>query len=323
MRPLLSGLFAIALCAASLQAQDAAGPAAPDVVSLSFDWPAGMAAHVTGYRYRAQESSDGLDTTRTDFTYELRVREDPQGLRIDFEDFRVPGATEESAVEDRVALALAGLTPSYVVSPDGDLLDVLGLEEMIETTESYLRPMLDSAGSPALEQYMAQLLTPEVVQGQVAEEWVSLVAAWVEAEFELGQAYELETEEPLPVLGGQLVPFRYEFGALDRVACTDGDEERRCVELIMRSSPDPEAIGDFVEAFTSRLMREAAGESAPALTLKDLSIENEVVLIAEPGSLIPHELTITRHTSTTVEAGGMEEAASDVRVRYYAYDYGR
>lgn len=321
MRPLLTGLFALALCAVPLQGQAGADPVAPDIVTLSFDWPVGMAARVTGSQHRAKGSGEAADTTRMEFSYDLRVREHPRGRRIDFEGFHMPGVTAESGLEARVASALGALTPSYVISLEGDLVDVTGLDEVRAMAESVLRPVLDSVGSPALEGYVAQALSREVLMAQAAEEWTSLVAAWVGAEWELGQAYELETEQALPMLGGELVPFRYEFGVLDRVACTAGEAEARCVELIMRSWPDPTAIGEFVEKFTSDLMREAAGAEAPEVVMKDLSIDNEVVLVAEPATLIPYALTITRQTRTTVEAGGVEEEASETRVQSYRYEY--
>ncbi|MEM7416327.1 MAG: hypothetical protein AAF389_12565 [Gemmatimonadota bacterium] len=296
---------------------------APEEVALRFGWPVGMTASVTGVRYQeAIPATSPSDTSRVHFSYDVSVHDDPHGLRIHFENFDMPGSEDADDVESRLMSLLGSASPDYFVSPDGELLDIGELDETIEIMKEFVGTLTDSIQSEALEEYMGQAMSPEVLYAQAAEQWNALVGTWIEAVSEVGMAYELDIEQPLPMLGNALVPFTLELGTTGWLPCSEDEASNDCVELILRSFPNPELIREHVADFTQRLLSEAAGSAAPQMTFEDLEIENEVILIAEPEGLIPHRLTITQSSRAVVEMAGIVQEGGQIRIADFVYDYG-
>jgi len=299
--------------------QDSAAVSEP--VILSFDWEPGMAAQISGFRYQAQTSGNQSDTTRIDFVYDMEVHEHARGLRIHFANFEVPEIDTVEDAEARLISLLGSLSPDYIVSAHGELLEIGDLDGIIQGMKDVLRPKRDSFQSAVLDEYLARVLTPEVMFGLAADQWNALVGGWIDAALEVDTVYVMEAEQPHPMLGNQLVPFRFEYGTTGRVRCTEERVYADCVELFMRSSPDPELIGQYVREYTQQILEDAGGPDARRLTMEDVHIEDELVLIAEPRGLIPHELTITQSSSVLVGMDGMEQKGTRVRVQGFTYEY--
>jgi hypothetical protein len=63
------------------------------------------------------------------------------------------------------------------------------------------------------------------------------------------------------------------------------------VEISLRSSPDPALLPAVSRAVAPRLAEANAQPDAP---LGELSIENELLLVTEPDTLLPHRVVWTR-----------------------------
>ena len=244
------------------------------------------------------------------------------GKLIRYTNFSAPGVSGLSDVQQRMVQAASSIVPSYVVSDDGELVRIDQVRELRSSLVEWLHEAIGEPLSRDLEALMSQMLSEQALAGLANEQWNALVGTWAEAEVEVGAAYELEAEEPLPMLGNVLVPYRYELGASARVPCTPESQELDCVELILRSSPDPEALQPHLDAFVKRTIDAmGAGDKAPPISYKELSIENEIVVVTEPKTLIPHALTITRTVEAVMLVGGVEQVGGEHQIARHVFTY--
>lgn len=132
----------------------------------------------------------------------------------------------------------------------------------------------------------------------MSEEWTALIGAWLDAELEVGSLYESETEDALPLPGNPVVPFKYEFGVIDRVPCDGEDQMTSCVEVVMRSFPDPEFMEQFLTDLRNSMLEDRPG--GPETVFHDISVFSESVLVTSPETLIPRSLSITKRIDGSV-----------------------
>jgi hypothetical protein len=312
---------AVLLLPAVARAQ-VADTTAADVVTLTFAWPEGMVAGVDLQRTRVRSRAGSQDTSAVHVTYNLAVLAHPDGKLIRYTDFAAPGLAGMSEPQLQVLQAVSSIVPSYVISAEGELLRIDQLAEVRERMLGWMRQAVDPAATGGLGEMLSGMLSEEALFAAAAQEWNALVGSWIGAELEVGSTYEIEGEEQVPLLGNVAVPYRHELGASGRVPCRAGETQARCVELILRSYPDPQKLQPHLEAFLQRLM-EAAGVSGtlPPISYKQFEIENEIVVVAEPATLVPHELTIVRSVTAVMDVGGREQGGSDFQVARYIYSY--
>ncbi|MCG6988714.1 MAG: hypothetical protein LJF06_11110 [Gemmatimonadetes bacterium] len=306
---------------ASCQDPDSSFVPSGDTVRLAFGWTAGLHGEVQLTRVRIDGSGPArADTSTLRTTYSLAVSKVEDGLRVEVGDFKVPAIPESDETAAAIAL-ISSFSPSYVLSPGGDLLRLDGTEELVTRVRSMLDSMLTEGKLPAMKEAVDSLVSEEALSAQLSEEWTALVGAWLDAELEVGSLYELETEEALPLPGNPVVPFKFEFGVIDRVPCDKEDQTTSCVELVMRSFPDPDVMKQFMKQFLKDFTNSMRADrpEVPEMALRNLSVFSESVLVTSPETLIPRTLSITKRVNGLVTSGGVEQPISQTRKSYYVY----
>ena len=294
----------------------------PDVVRLSFAWPAGTAAEVETVQ-RMVRSGDGTDSDITiRGSYGISVEQHPEGLVIHHTPFRTTEfhSVPELPADNPLSLLysrIGTVTPDYVISPGGELLAVEGVEEMGARMREALLPLADSMPeqAEALTAMLGQLTSREFLFAQIEEQWNGMVGTWLDAEFEVGATYELEEEAPSPLMPQMMIPFLYLFTAVERTPCSDADVALSCVLLEMESCPDPDVLQQLTEQWIA--------QAGPDVDGQITSMEQETILrlVAEPGTLLPHRWETERVVRVTgTEQGAPSEALrSDVTVLTFRY----
>lgn len=288
-----------------------------DTVRLAFGWTPGLHGEVQLTRVRINGSGPArADTSTLRTTYSLAVSKVEDGLRVEVGDFKVPAIPESDETAAAIAL-ISSFSPSYVLSPGGDLLRLDGTEELATRVRSMLDSMLTKLELPAAKQALNGMVSEETLSAQLSEEWTALIGVWLGAELEVGSLYELEAEEALPLPGNPVVPFKFEFGVIDRVPCDREDQATSCVKLVMRSFPDPEVMKQFLRDLGNSML--ADSPEVPEMVFHDLSVFSESVLVTSPKTLIPRTLSITKRIDGLLTSGGVEERVSQTRNSYYVY----
>lgn len=273
----------------------------PAVVQLRFAWPAAAEVQATQRRTR-RRTGHAPSTTTTRFTQRLERRDG--ALRIS-----TAGTTWEGDAPYRGppgavdGVMRAAETVVQVVSPEGEFQGLEGVEALRPAMARLLE------GSVPPEQVERALGFAEAaMQAQAREMWNLAVGFWIGADLELGERYGMRTEAEVPLVGAK-TEFEQEFSLRRRVPCSARHPEEKCVELTLRSAPDPAALPALARAVVAQL----AGPDAklPAEALRELVVENELLLVTEPETLLPHRFVWTRSVRATI-AG--EDAEGEPRV---------
>jgi hypothetical protein len=294
----------------------------PDSVALAFRWPVGLEASVTHRRVQIREGDGKADTTDAGMTYRMRVSTDPSGLRIGFDSIS-PTGRGIAAGADAAALSeqLGTLIPDLIVDEGGNLLDVAGIEALVDLVRTMLAPVLDSLppDKPEARAWLEGLVSREFLASKAAEDWNALVGFWLDAKLERAAVYELQTEEAIPAFPGRTVPYRYQFAYTGRTPCSPTDADSACVVLEMVSFPDEDSVRQLITGFVGAMAPDSVRET---LRYARLDIENTIRLVTEPSGLIPHALKTTQSVEAEMAGpGGEAQTFCQERVRTLAFSY--
>jgi len=163
---------------------------------------------------------------------------------------------------------------------------------------------------------MTGILTREQLEQGIVSDWNLYVGAWLGAELDRGDLYEIRYEQPVPMFGNAAIPMRTTFLFAGRAACHDGDEGQSCVILEMESFVDSERLAAALEDFLSQFPADGQTPTVEALR-QDVSVR----LITEPDTLLPHRMDSRRYTETRMTMNGDTTVGSQVEERRFVYRY--
>jgi hypothetical protein len=315
----------VSMAPGPLLAQDAQRPAAVDTAKLTFRWPATTRARVDARRYRERHIGAKHDTSDVGLSYRMIAERSGEEYVVRFDDFQLGGPSKAMGRAPEVAAfieRMGGLMPSYRVSAAGEFTRLESPETIRALIDSLLTALTPKDGPPPpqLKQVMSTMTSDAVLSASAAQEWNALVGSWIGGELEVGEVYGTEGEEPIPMFQNAMIKFAYEFSALRRMPCDSiaAPAARDCVELPMVSKPDTAAMRQFLERFMGTLMPDAA----KGIGFADFNVENVVILVARPESLLPVHLTVSKEVVSTVRAEGTTEKVHqiDVKTQKYTYD---
>lgn len=300
-----------------------AGPAAAkEAVALAFGWPSDLRGQVTFSARTTQTVNGRSEAISMSGRYEVTTADAADGLLIRFDNVETEvenSAAGPQAMVKKYLAKAASTPPSYVVAGDGRFVRIEGLEAF---RGSVLGGIDDAfAEFPAevrrqVAQVVGRIFTREQLEASIVSEWNMYVGAWIDAELDQGDVYEITYREPIPALGNMAVPMRAQFMFRERAACHARDEARRCVELEMRTFVDPEGLGAALEALLGQLP-----EGGDAARVEDMRQEMVVRLITEPSTLLPHLMESSKRTVSTVSLGAERRVSSQVEERRFVYSY--
>jgi len=322
IKPLRTISFVLPFLAIAGAAPVGGATAAQDSVSLNFAWPQDLRGSVEYASRRAREANGRSEQVEISGSYDFATSAVADGLLIRFENIRTEIDSDGVGVEAMVKQFMtkaASTPPSYVVGHDGEF-------RRIEDLDAFREALLDGldqafADLPAqtraqLSQAMAAVLTREQLEQGIVSDWNISVGAWLDAELDRGDLYEVAYEQPVPMLGNAAIPMRTTFRFVGRAACREGDGDERCVILEMESFVDSERLADALEAFLS-----PSPADGPAPTVEAIRQDVSVRLVTEPGTLLPHRMDSRRYTETRMTMNGETSVGSQVEERRVVYRY--
>lgn len=316
------------LVAHSALATPTPAQAKPDTVSLRFGWPVGMMARVEQEWTRIQISPQRRDSAGVRSRYRLTVSSHPKGRLIQSDSFVVtsapPASGRRGALDAQQFLArLGSVSPSYVVSTDGEFIGVEGIERTKQAIDSLFAPLLRGMADapPQFKALMQSATSVQALTAAAAQEWNVVAGTWIGADWEVGEAYGAESEEPSPMFPGLKIPMQHEFSAAERVPCNSIETGRRCVRLEMVSEPDSAALRRALSEFMTRL---APKEATAFAGLRSTSMVNELTVVVDPRDLRPYSVMLTKRIDMDVAGpGGPGGKTTRVDIRSARYTYVR
>ena len=300
---------------AVVRAQDVpqvAGGVVADAIRLRYAWPPDLAARVEVMRTREREAEVSREHLESHARFLMTIESQPEGWRVRHHAFELPGGRADGAPA-QLLFDLRAFFPSFLITPRG----AFGNLEPLTLTRLELLKLLRRLPGESLDGTDAeQLLQPVVARPRMlaasSDHWRMLVGMWQGEAFELGRVYDYQDAQVLPLFGGLPMPVVFHTALRRRVPCTEAGTALDCVELEMTSEPTPEGEASMRAQLAARPDARVHGRS-----VRSARLETGVLLVTEPASLIPHQLTTLRIVSQTVEGIGLlrlvEKAAYQFR----------
>ncbi len=320
--------FSCFLCPC-LVAAGLAPAALADTVSLRYGWTAGLDILVTfeGERIRFGEGKERR--VLGSGSYRLTTATSDAGLVLRYSEFEMepvdvqgmPGVDTgpgPQAQMQRLVSQLGGALPETVIGPEGYIVQFNGTAETVAAFREAFRGLTDQLppeARPRMQEILDQIMTEEILQQRMIEEWNRDVGVWIDAELERDELYQTEAVGQVALLGNaelsSVITFQYQGPA----PCEEGAAQARCVKLVMRSQIEPEALTEALHAFTERL----AGQPVPKVT--DLKQDQHVELITDPQTLMPRRIIIEKHNTMLVMQGGQPVRGGQSERKELRYQY--
>lgn len=186
-------------------------------------WPEVTRARVEASRYRIRHTAERQDTSGITVSYRMTARRTGDEYVISFDEYTVPAAgAADSASRELASFVqrLAAIVRSYRVNRDGEFVRLESRGALRAFMDGLFRSLTAKSGPvpPQVQQLITNLSSDAVLSASAAQEWNAIVGTWIGGQVELGQAYESEGEDPIPVFSGTMMEFDYQFGALRRLS---------------------------------------------------------------------------------------------------------
>jgi hypothetical protein len=124
--------------------------------------------------------------------------------------------------------------------------------------------------------------------------------------FPIGAEIEVESAS-LAIVSGIEIPQRTTLRLIGRVPCAEGRTGARCVEVAMHTVHDTTVLSNLVRAAGAR----------------EFEMYQDLVLITEPGTLLPHRSQLREVRRYVARIENAEVPVEEVVVTTWAFAYGR
>lgn len=308
----LTALLALPLALPALAAE-------PEVVKLRFAWPAPAEAKVT---YTRERTRTGKNPSSSKIAYTERVERRGDELWT-FSGGIVAGVAEipglppgGPAAAAELARAAEGL--ARVVGVDGTFRRLEGVDRAWPAIVALLERSLP-AGQREQVGRIQKTFEPALA-AESQGHWAYAVGSWAGKELEPGYWYETSGTAESPLAPGHPLTYVTKLALVRRLPCRGEAGPPDCVELTLRSTPDPAGIPAMLEAMTRRVLAQVPqGKKPPeGLLFRDARLVDEVSLVTDPRTLLPRTITWTRSADITL-GDGKTTAQRDVKSWTYAW----
>ncbi len=157
----------------------------------------------------------------------------------------------------------------------------------------------EPAGSSlALAENLKSVFSPQFVDADAAEKYSIETATWIGARLQQRVWYQMSAPLFLPGLGmGQfLVTHDIEFSYARQVACTAGDPDRSCAEIVVHATPDAKDL-QLARDEVAHSLRLPGAQSLHYWSTTDMR------LVVRPDTLVPYVSDTRRYWYVALDGG--------------------
>lgn len=293
---------------------------AEEKIALTFAWPETLKATVHVDKSKVRSTTDQAPQRMSLGTsYEMLATRGGTGTLLRFGTVTLD-ASQRSDIPQPVMAQLQEVLrmgmPSYKVSTEGSFAGVQDVEQYRDRIRELLMKEVPAASDPQARARMERVVDARLLNALAESEWNSIVGAWMGATLEVGQEYELMTQQPLPIGRQQMVKTRMTFAIVRRLPCERAGVTLQCVEVEMTNVPE---AGEFTKAVAD-LARELSGGKADG-PVPTMEVSTEVRLVTEPDTLVPHAYTRTKRLRVQMQEAGKDQELVDLEESRVEYTY--
>lgn len=288
-----------------------------DTVVLQFNWQAGIhsSAKVVAERVSVKNDQETIQSTMTANVIS-RLEAHPDGFSV----FQTTDNVNIQADMGEMTQYIKPLMESvstvdtqYIVSNTGELLDIEGLEPVIESLRETIGLMVDDSPAeikPVLNNMATQMVNKEHMVSKAFDSWNAQVQQWIGAEFEKGYYYAVEYSEPVVAFGGLELDFTGAYEYQGKAECNETGKEQGCVVLLFTSSLLPASAAQLTDIVIQQM-------NLPIPDGLEMSLDTSILLITEAETLKPHYYEKIQTTTFP----NKNEAETEQRINRSSYTY--
>jgi hypothetical protein len=178
---------------------------------------------------------------------------------------------------------------TLVMGPKGELRRIEGLDSIVQE----MARQAESQGLPKEQQEQILALMRDALEQAARSRWEALAGKWNGLSLKPGEAIDRKSQTVVPLFGSIAATLE-QVSLKERVPCTEGAAEKRCVRLVLDSSLDPEELDQAMAELLRKVksfMKANMGlsdPSIPEMMVLKLRVDTTLEFIAEPETLIPH-----------------------------------
>jgi hypothetical protein len=257
-----------------------------EAVKLRFAWPEGLTVQVASASTVTQDEQPPENSA---IEYQLRLEGKGEERRLISEPLKSAepvGAPPEQGPQPVTTL---------VLGPKGELRRIEGLDPIVQE----MAGQAESQGLPKEQQDQILALVRDALEQASRSRWEALAGKWNGLSLKPGETIGRKSQTVVPLFGSTAATLEH-VSFKERVPCTEGAAETRCVRLVLDSSLDPEGLDQAMAELLLKVksfMKANMGlpdQSIPEMTVMKLRVDTTLEFIAEPETLVPHlQRTVT------------------------------
>jgi hypothetical protein len=276
----VSSLALVGLLTHCVTSAGASGAANGDAVALRFAWPEGLTVQVASTSTVTQKDQP---PEHSSLTYQLRLEGQGEERKLITEQM-IP-TTIGTPLDEGPPPPM----PTLVLGSKAELRRIEGIDEFV----GEMAQQAESQGFPKEQQAQITGLVRDALEQAARSRWEVLVGKWSGLALKPGEVTERKSQTPVPLFGS-VAATRERVFVKERVPCTEGETEKRCVRLVLESSLDPEGLDRATDELLRKVksvMKANMGvpdEALPELMVMKMRVDSTLEFIAEPETLVPH-----------------------------------
>ncbi len=263
-----------------------AGGGSGDDVKLRFAWPDGLTVQVASASTVAQNEQPPEQSA---IEYQLRLETKGEEWRLISEPLKPAGMAGMPPAQEQTPAT------TLVLGPKGELLRVEGLEAIVQE----MATQAEGQGMPKEQQEQILALVRDALEQASRSRWEALAGKWNGLSLKPGETIARKSQILVPLFGSTAAALEH-VSLKERVPCTEGAAEKRCVRLVLDSSVDPDELDQAMAELLRKVksfMKANMGlpdQSIPEMMVMKLRVDTTLEFIAEPETLVPHlQRTVT------------------------------
>lgn len=279
-----------------------------------FDWPAPAQAQITVEQEKAGR------TFATEMQLDVSRVADSTQWRMDFADVRLLRINEQDVTspEERSEvpasfLAMTEAEPSFIVDENGYLVDVPGVEGLLDEIIEQMPERPPEVTRDGLRLVLFDPAMIDLIAAKADRHWHLWVGLWLDKDFEPGRRLEFDAESDY---FGITVPSRGYFELLGEVDERPG-VSRLVFELVSRDDALRDAVVQSLKAATEQAQQ--AGEPEPQLAydaIKAAERRERVTVLTELATMRPHEVQASTRITLDIEGHGVHTQSEEHLYRF-------
>ncbi len=281
-----------------------------NTASLRFNWPVNKTFQTRFNIENTTRSGNHRVVMILSGTSTISTKKHRRGVQVNFSNSKVtikmlgvPQSPAQKKFYDFLE-GVAEMDSGYVISRKGKLLDVVNLKQFQNEARTFFESLLaEIPDSPEKEQVLEmanQAISRKQLLSAFEEDWNRNVGQWVGLELVRRAVYAVEDSEIVPIFDNAKVPIKLRLSYIGRTSCETGELDEKCVELYVDSAVDEDGF--------SALMKKLAKKfGVKEDELGGMSASSTLHLITEPGTLLPHRVSLNSRVFQQDPSGAITE----------------